>query len=308
MELSIEIRDWLKNLTTDKSNPWPDEVTNQAPHKPFLLLSVIDGIEQGWIANNNIEISPQLRETFYRYWDVIMGDRNTKISTPFTHLSSEPFWTTNQKQALLDERLFKLLRHQNKRDQIRSILLRKYFNNETAAKLIAIGEMSGDIWDKSKELNELVQNEFVAIHSSEGKTKPSTIERQKRVKSFSLSIKNQYHYHCAVCRSRVITPGGKVIVDGAHIIPWEVSYNDDPRNGISLCKNHHWMFDKHLYTIRPDFTILVSPILSEKGQNFDVKDMVDRKVLLPNNKVFIPAEEALLYHNKKFDQLHENLL
>ena len=307
MKIDDQIINWLKQLNTDKSHNWPDEVTNQAPHKPFLLLSVIDGFEQGWIANNDIKLSPLLSETFYRYWDEIMGNRNTKISTPFTHLDNEPFWTTNQKHAYLDERLFNLLKHGKKRDQVRSILLGNYFNSETAAKLIGIGEMSGDIWDGSKELNELVLNDFVAIHSSEGKTITSNTERQKRDKSFSLSIKNQYRYYCAVCRSKVITPGGKVIVDGAHIIPWEVSYNDDPRNGISLCKNHHWMFDEHLYTIRPDFSILISPILTEKSQKIDIKSLADTKILLPDDKVFIPAEEALLYHNEKFEQLHVNI-
>lgn len=307
MELNTEIRYWLKNLNTDKSNPWPYEVSNQAPHKPFLLLSVVDGIEQGWIPDNDIELSPQLREAFFRYWDGIMGDRSTKISTPFIHLSNEPFWRTNKKHAFLDQTLFKLIKKEENRNQIRSILLRNYFDSETAAKLIGIGEMSGEIWDRAKGLEDMVQSEFVSIHSSEGKTKSSTVERQKREKSFSLSIKKQYLYHCAVCRSKVITPDGKVIVDGAHIIPWKVSYNDDPRNGISLCKNHHWMFDKHLYTIKPDFTILVSPILFEKGQKMDLKNMPDTKILLPSNNQFTPAEEALMYHNKEFDQFHQNL-
>ncbi|SMO59055.1 HNH endonuclease [Gracilimonas mengyeensis] len=305
--MNPEIINWLKNLNTDKSNPWPNEVTNQAPHKPFLLLSVIDGIEQGWIENNYIELSSELSGAFYRYWDEIMGDRNTKISIPFNHLDGEPFWTTNKKNAFLDDKLFDLLKQEKHRDHVRGILLRKYFDNETAAKLIGIGEMSGDIWEKSKELSEMVQNEFVAMHSSKGKTKTSIVERQKRGQSFSLSVKNQYRYHCAVCRSKVITPGGKVIVDGAHIIPWEVSYNDDPRNGISLCKNHHWMFDEHLYTVRPDYTILMSPILSEKGQKMDIANIANTKILLPANESYIPAEEALLYHNRKFEEFHNSL-
>jgi putative restriction endonuclease len=305
--MNSEISNWLKNLNTDKSNPWPDTVTNQAPHKPFLLLSVIDGIEQGWITDNEIELSPELSEAFYRYWDEIIGDRNTKISTPFKYLNSEPFWTTNNQQASLDERLFKLLNQKQNRDQIRSILLSNYFDNETAAKMIGIGNMSGEVWKRSKELSEMVQNEFIPMHSSEGKKKTSSAERQKRVQSFSLSIKNQYRYHCAVCRSKIITPAGKVIVDGAHIIPWEVSYNDDPRNGISLCKNHHWMFDEHLYTIKPDFTILLSPILYEKSQKVDIKNITNTKILLPSRESFTPAKEALLHHNKKFEEFHDNL-
>jgi putative restriction endonuclease len=44
------------NLRTDKNRKrWSSLTCHQAPHKPFVLLSVIDLIVQGEITKNSIE-------------------------------------------------------------------------------------------------------------------------------------------------------------------------------------------------------------------------------------------------------------
>jgi putative restriction endonuclease len=54
------------HLRTDRSRDQHPEITyHRAPHKPFLLLSVMDLIAQGWITENlinlllNLWISPK---------------------------------------------------------------------------------------------------------------------------------------------------------------------------------------------------------------------------------------------------------
>ena len=66
---------------------WPGETFHRAPHKPFLLLSVIDLIVQGEIQKNFIELNSELIDTFNLYWVKIMGeDRNSNPVLPFYHL------------------------------------------------------------------------------------------------------------------------------------------------------------------------------------------------------------------------------
>jgi len=92
------MKETLKNLTADRSHNWPEAVKGQAPHKPFLLLSVMDGVEQGWISTNQVELSQNLVNTFFTYWNGIMGEqRVTTIALPFYHLNSEPFWELQYK-------------------------------------------------------------------------------------------------------------------------------------------------------------------------------------------------------------------
>ena len=55
----------FENLRTDKGKDrYPEITCHRAPHKPFVLLSVIDLIAQGRIAEDLIEHSWDLRDVF----------------------------------------------------------------------------------------------------------------------------------------------------------------------------------------------------------------------------------------------------
>ena len=82
------------DLRTDTSRSrWSDFTRNRAPHKPLLLLSVLDLFEQGLIQSNLIELTPDLGDLFTRYWaDVMPPDRQGNLALPFFHLRSDGFW------------------------------------------------------------------------------------------------------------------------------------------------------------------------------------------------------------------------
>ena len=75
----------LSNLRTDKNrNRYPAYTSYRAPHKPFLLLSIMDLIAQGLIAENFIEPSFELLDTFNTYWNSIMPlGSKTSMAYPF---------------------------------------------------------------------------------------------------------------------------------------------------------------------------------------------------------------------------------
>jgi predicted restriction endonuclease len=55
----------FSKLRTDKNkNRWSEATTFRAPHKPFLLLSILDLISEGLINSEFIEPSFDLAETF----------------------------------------------------------------------------------------------------------------------------------------------------------------------------------------------------------------------------------------------------
>src|ERR671913_522147 len=62
-----------------------------APHKPLLLLAVLDLIEAGEIQANRIEPSPRLVEAFLKYWNHI-GAGYARVFLPFYHLKTAGFW------------------------------------------------------------------------------------------------------------------------------------------------------------------------------------------------------------------------
>lgn len=315
----------LGSLNSDK-NPkyWDERTKGRAPHKPFLLLSILDGIEQGWISDNYIDLSQNLIETFFEYWNSIVGnDRVTTIALPFFHMQSEPFWklhykdgkkeyknspslgglTDRIKYAEADEHLFSMFKNPDNREAIRSFLLSQYFSDETAVQVAKVSRFNYQAYDYAVQLEAFAAEPFMVDHSH-NKLKYRKSKTQVRDAGFSRAVRKAYHYTCAVCRDRVITQEGKTLVEGAHIIPRSQSNNDDPRNGIALCKTHHWMYDQYLLTIKPDYCIQLSKWLKENKNRVDhLWDYNKKTILLPDQQKYFPAQQALEIHFKKFREI-----
>ena len=65
-------------LRTDRGRDrYPAITYHRAPHKPFLLLSVMDLIEQGRITENLFEPFYELVDTLNTYWAAIMPPGST---------------------------------------------------------------------------------------------------------------------------------------------------------------------------------------------------------------------------------------
>jgi len=106
--------------------------------------------------------------------------------------------------------------------------------------------------------------------TEEGKTETTEVERTRRSDAFRIGVRKLYGYRCCVCGldARGTGDGGS-IVDAAHIVPKADGGPDDPRNGLALCKNHHWAYDHGLFRIDPETrTVQVTSALPA-GQDTD---------------------------------------
>jgi putative restriction endonuclease len=97
----------------------------------------------------------------------------------------------------------------------------------------------------------------------------------------------------------MLTVDGHSVVDAAHIVPWSISHNDDPRNGMALCRLCHWTFDEGLTGVSAKYTVLIS---SELRTSLNVPGhlltLESRPILGPVDTVFIPDLELLGWHRK----------
>ena len=86
----------------------------KAPHKPILLLAILNLCQRGIIKDNHIVLSSELVEEFKRLWRLYIGEQNTgdsifvaegltmdtphsypfkcSIENPYYHLQHEYFW------------------------------------------------------------------------------------------------------------------------------------------------------------------------------------------------------------------------
>jgi putative restriction endonuclease len=325
----MDIQDYIKqfrklNRSKNKSI-WDERTQNGAPHKPFLLLIIIDYIKNGQITSPIIPLSQDLVDDFRMYWNGIIPDKhNSSIAYPFFYKKSEPFWEIHfnadfpysnktwipSVQGLqnynasnhLDDDLFTLLKDDTGRDTLRRVLLDEYFDKESQQKINEISNYTELLNDYSKELLGKVAEPFEKYHAKSHEITHSYRWIQNRDKPFSRLIRKAYNYQCAVCQSGILTDDGLSLVEGAHIIPWSKSYNDDLRNGLSLCPSHHWMFDHYLLAVRIDYTVAISKKLKLWGKNVEDTLAKDKEIIaLPEDKRYYPAMEALEEHWERFE-------
>src|SRR5438128_465257 len=79
----------LAKLKVDKARGDP------APHKPILLLVVLELAEQGLLPKEVLPLSAELAYRFRTYWSIVSHRRDQRpdIRFPFYHLKSEGVWS-----------------------------------------------------------------------------------------------------------------------------------------------------------------------------------------------------------------------
>jgi putative restriction endonuclease len=117
---------------------------------------------------------------------------------------------------------------------------------------------------------------------------------------FRLDIVAAYNYTCALTGYRVTTIDGGSIIDAAHIHQFSESRNNDPNNGIALCKNAHWMFDQGLWTLDDDYRVIVAHTAFDeetRGQK-SLREYHGLRIDLPSNPQLWPAHRHLAWHRE----------
>ena len=312
----------FSTLRADRSNPWGEDSRGQAPHKPLLLLSVIDQFAEGTIFANLIELTPELGELFDIYWAIVrpMGRERGNVATPFFHMRSEGFWHLQPKPgygeyirntssiqsvtrlqesafgAKLDEPLFELLCSDDGRETLRRVLIETYFHPRLHQRLLHQGVVNVKAFHYGETL---LQRAKKQIKEPVAAFATAVEETAVRDQGFRRAIVRAYEHRCALCGVRILTADGHTAIEAAHIVPWSESQNDDPRNGLALCRLCHWTFDEGLATIRTNYCIQLSPQLSANDNiPGHLATMDDRPFIAPPDRDLWPFPESLDWHRR----------
>lgn len=313
----------ITNLRRDRAHGSP------ALHQPLLLLTVIELIEHGYILDNKIFLTPELQQTFKKYCLAVKNDP-LNIAMPFFHLKNskpddDPFWHLQPNvgaeaelrnrgkvnsmswlhkvvaYACLDAPLFLLLTEPQDRECIRQVLIDAYLS-EVKPEITNFIEAQQKMREQEIEVysESLLENTKHPFSLYNPDKKMVSIQREMPVRSagFRQAIMQIYEYTCAVCRLRMCIDG-KSITDAAHILPFHQFHNDDVRNGISLCKSHHWAFDAGLISLNDDYQIIISRAIPHQESTESVLSVFSHKpIFRPKHVQQYPAKEALVWHRE----------
>ena len=306
----------------------------RTPHKPFLFLIIMEMLESGELSENRVPFR-EIEEKMPFFTDLIAAfnrgnttDWKPSLHNSFFHLKTNGFWHLDPAElqsrpagltptgaylrnidavAKLDERLFVLLVMPEYREILCQTLISTYFSNiryeieQVIEKHRTLGLecIAEDIESYSEQLIQAVEHPFLMQRDV------ASVQTETPVRSagFRRAIMEIYDYTCAVCELDIRTESGASITDAAHIIPFSVSYNDDVRNGISLCKSHHWAFDARLFSLNETYHVIVPPISHEhEPTERMLSELCDKRIWTPPVERHCPAQEALAWHREQVMQ------
>lgn len=307
----------LTNLNANKNTKhWTAATTHRAPHKPILLLAVIDLFEQGRYPKNFVALTTDLIELFGIYWQVVNPpSQRADIFKPFYHLHNDGFWhlvpipgaeerlkhtrtivSMSQLEetvlgATLDDDLYAHWKTANGRSQSRMTLITTYFSPTIQQRLQRQTAINIQAYQYSLDL----------LHNN-----PPTIDEAKpeyqpvRDQGFRRAIVKAYDHRCAICGVRILTADGHTAVAAAHIIPWSISHNDDPRNGLALCHLCHWTFDEGLVAFSDQYHVKISPQLSTLSNlPGHLLTIAGRELIGPKYNHLWPFRDSIRWHRRE---------
>ena len=294
-----------------------------APHKPILLLSIIDAIEKGFITNERIYITAELIALFKSNWNIwVKTPHLMNFTLPFYHLSNEPFWKLAVKEgqdipltskksiksfqaliqtvsyATIDRDLFVYLSQSIDREILRNTIIRKYFPNVQA---IAISDTSYLHIIAEQILRESAIQYKKTIKRLQEENDEENFEEEVFIRNnvFKRKIPQIYDYTCSITGLRIQSDYGHSLIDACHIIPFHLEHDDTIGNGIALCPNLHRAFDNGLITIDTDYRIIVSKkFLENNTSTHSIRQFNAKELILPENKLFRPRKDVLQWHNE----------
>ncbi|QEY24861.1 restriction endonuclease [Neisseria animalis] len=137
----------------DRLNCAKSPTLGEAPHKPVLLLAVMEMAAAGRLQNRQIALTPDLAVFFERMWhSYVRTAHKMNLAMPFYHMKAEPFWRIKVRKgfegefenknkmkglnalaqaveyAEIDAELWHLLQNPTDRQKLHDFLVLRYFN------------------------------------------------------------------------------------------------------------------------------------------------------------------------------------
>ncbi|EIJ44025.1 putative restriction endonuclease [Beggiatoa alba B18LD] len=316
----MDLKNYLQKFThlgIDKSKR--KTMGGDAPHKPLLLLSIIELINKGQIQQNQITLSPELIATFKENWLLLVTTKHTcQLIYPFFYLKNDGFWQlipkpdcTQELQTVvrfsfnslnaivayaeLESDLFQLLLNPNSRYELQHCLLTQYFPETMALYL-------NKAQNKNNYLEQL-ETKMIQESATEYRIASEALKDEEEIflrsQTFKKLIPRLYNDTCCISGWRLDNLWNLQMIDACHIIPFSISHDDTVSNGIALCPNLHRAFDRGLLTIDNDFKVKISPYLAENtNTNYGIKQFANQAILLPSDALFYPRLDNLKWHQE----------
>lgn len=297
----------------------------RAPHKPILLLSVLQLVKSGSIDSNKIFITADLILAFKRNWKQLVDSAHSpNFSLPFYHMHSEPFWylipkagkkiiltksksiksfkslKENIAYAEIDRELFLILQNPISQVLFEQYILDHYFSS-TRSEYSDQKKTYEESFIENSILNESTEAYQRQIQNLRERLEEDQFEEEIFVRGglFKRAIPKIYDLTCCISGLKIESTRNIQMVDACHIHPFSLSNNDTVPNGIALSPTLHRAFDRGLITINSDYVVQISPTVEDNNSEISITQFEGSQILLPKKEKWYPSLECLGWHNKE---------
>jgi len=299
-------------------------VQGGAPHKPILLLAIMELVRRDEIRSNRIAITEELVLEFKSIWSklVVSSYYQPNFAFPFFHMKTEPFWelitypgmtipltSSNSIRSLkalkdsvafaeLDSLVFSQILDPVQLAVMEEALLDQYFP-ETKNRFTYPSVLVSELEDQILREAPVVYRKRIDVLKKTLTKEELEEEIAIRGAMFKRSIPKIYGYQCAISEMRVQSSTNVQMIDACHIVPFALSENDTITNGIALSPTLHRAYDRGLITITEEYRVKISPAVSENQSPYSLDQFEGKEILLPQNPDYYPSIENLRWHQRE---------
>ena len=117
-----------------------------------------------------------------------------------------------------------------------------------------------------------------------------------RSRAFQTRLVVLYGGKCALCGCALARPDGKSEAEAAHIVSRSLKGTDDARNGLLLCRAHHWAFDQGLISLDDQRRVIISPKCQVIAVNQSLLPLAGQQSAVPQAHNLAPDLTAIAWH------------
>lgn len=151
-----------------------------------------------------------------------------------------------------------------------------------------------DIREAEREIEAKSADDF-AMFDDTRRVIEAPVLKKARDAAFRRKLLQAYGMNCLASGELIITPNELLNLDAAHIVPVEAGGGDDIRNGLLLSKDLHWAFDKGLFSLADDYSILVSDY-ARRSAHCEALKRIDGANLKFGDALLRPHADAMRWH------------
>lgn len=155
--------------------------------------------------------------------------------------------------------------------------------------------LDGD-FDKAEERQREHERKPLELFDNGAVVSETKARKVARSRAFQKLVSQYYGGRCALCGKGLLAENAKPETESAHIVPRGRFGADDARNGLALCRAHHWAFDKGMWGVNADDVVVVHPAIADLPENEGLKALAGNKLTLPADHEMKPDERAFAWH------------